>query len=156
MKITSIAATLGAAILLAGSPALASAADNQSAPIRLDNVQVEQSYGPQNDFNPGLVTVSFTNENDSPATDIIFALEANGRIIDRFEDVGSYAKGESVRHSFQDIQDNNNQQVAVEKVTFADGSVWNNPELALAPAIAAPAPAQLSDASLYPLVIGSF
>jgi len=141
MKITSVAAALSAAILLAGAPALASADDTTSAPIRLDNVRIEQSYGPKDEFAPGLVTVAFTNENDSPATDILFDLEDNGKVIDSFEDVGSYAKGQSVRHSFPDFQDDNNQQVVVDNVKFADGTSWSRPYDAAAMAV--PTPAQM-------------
>jgi hypothetical protein len=150
MKTTALAATLGAALLLAGAPVLASAADAQSGPIRLDKVQITQSYGPRDEFAPGLVTVAFTNENDSPATDIIFALVSDGKVIDRYEDVGTYTKGDTVRHSFQDIQDNNNQELAVEQATFADGTVWSNSEIAFEPTLTPPAAAQVSEESLFP------
>jgi hypothetical protein len=134
MKITSVTAALGAALLLAGAPALATAAEMQTGPIQLNKVEITQSYGDRNQFSPGLVTVAFTNQNASPATDIVFALESDGNVIDRYEDVGSYAKGETVRHSFQDIQIDNDQQLTVEKATFADGSVWSNGTVSYAPA----------------------
>ncbi len=141
MKITSITAALGAALLLAGAPALASADETTSAPIMLDNVQIEQPYGPKDQFSPGLVTVAFTNENNSPATDVVFDIQANGKIVGSFEDVGSYAKGESVRHSFPDFEDDDNQSVVVDNVTFADGSSWSRPYDATT--LDVPSPAQM-------------
>jgi hypothetical protein len=149
MKLTSVTAALGAALLLAGAPALAMAAEMQTGPIQLNKVEITQSYGVRDDFSPGLVTVAFTNQNDAPATDIVFALESNGNVIDRFEDVGSYLKGETVRHSFQDNEVANDQQLTVEKATFADGTVWNNGTVSYAPA-AAPQTHEVSSESLFP------
>lgn len=149
MKITSLA-TLAVAALLAGSPAIASAQTQSQSPIRLDRVEITQSYGSRDEFAPGLVTVAFTNENDAPATDIVFALESDGKVIDRYEDVGTYVKGETVRHSFQDAQIDNDQQLAVEKATFADGSVWSNPDTAFSPPITPAITHLVSEASLFP------
>jgi hypothetical protein len=149
MKITSVTAALGAALLLAGAPALATAAEMQTGPIQLNKVEITQSYGVRDQFSPGLVTVAFTNQNDAPATDIVFALESDGNVIDRYEDVGSYVKGETIRHSFQDDQINNDQQLTVEKATFADGSVWSNTEISYAPAHSA-ATHDVSIESLFP------
>lgn len=149
MKITSLSATLGIAILLAGSPVIASA-QTQSGPIRLDKVEITQSYGSLDEFAPGLVTVAFTNENDAPATDIVFDLQSGGKLLDRYEDVGTYAKGETVRHSFQDIQIANDQELTVEKATFADGSVWSNPDVAYATDPSPAAAKLVSEASLFP------
>jgi hypothetical protein len=121
------AATLGAALLIAGSPVVASAA-LQASPVRLDNVSIQQSYGVHNNFAyTGLVSVAFTNETAIPVTKIVFDVESqNGNVIARINDVGNYAQGVTVKHSFPDIQTNNGQQLAVESVTFADGSSWSN------------------------------
>jgi hypothetical protein len=150
MKITSVTAALGAALILAGAPAFASAAEAQTGPIQLDKVQITESYGVRDAFSPGLVTVAFTNQNDAPATDIVFALESNGQVIDRFEDVGSYPKGETVRHSFTDADVNNDQQLTVEKATFADGSVWNNNDISYAPPKSSSQNHEVSIESLFP------
>jgi hypothetical protein len=128
MTIKNTAATLGAALILAGAPALASAATTVSAPspVRLDNVQIAQYYGQFNDYFPGLVTVSFTNEAAKPVTDVVFDLEANGQVLRQYDDAGNYAQGSTVRHSFYDTEVGSGQTLAVESVTFADGTVWNN------------------------------
>jgi hypothetical protein len=149
MKLISATAALGVAVLLAGAPALASTIETQTGPIHLERVQITQSYGDRDQFSPGLITVAFTNQNDTPATDIVFALESDGKVIDRFEDVGSYAKGETIRHNFEDTQIANGQQLSVEKATFADGTVWSNAAVSYAPATSAPA-GERSAETLFP------
>jgi hypothetical protein len=131
MKLTSLTAALGTALFLAGAPLLASAADQApAAPIQINDVRIGQAFGSSTGFQPGLASVAFTNENSSPATEIVFALEnQKGQLIDRFEDVGNYAQGVTVRHDFTDIELGYNQKVAVEKATFADGSVWENSDI---------------------------
>jgi hypothetical protein len=127
MTIKTAAMMLGAALVIAGSPALASAAPLEASPVRLESVQITQSYGTFNDFAyPGLATVAFTNETAVPVTKVVFDLKANGNVIDRFTDVGSYREGALIKHSYQDNAINYNQNLSVESVTFADGSVWNN------------------------------
>jgi hypothetical protein len=148
--IKSLAATLGAAILLAGAPALASAAPTQVGPIHIDGVQlIEQAAAEDENYNrPDAVDISFTNSNRAPATDIVFALESNGAVIDQFNDVGSFAPGVRVNHRFaSDALTMGNAQLAVAKVTFADGTVWSDPTLA---AVAAPAPPQTVGVDVQP------
>jgi hypothetical protein len=130
-------ATLGAAIILAAAPAFASAADMQSGPIHIDNVQV--FGGNSTDDNdstivvPGSAAIAFTNLYTSPATDVVFALETKGYVVDRFDDVGSFAPGVSINHRFSENQVTDGMRVAVEQATFADGTVWHNPAVAQAP-----------------------
>jgi hypothetical protein len=134
-------AALGAALVLAGSPAFASAADGmQSGPIRIDNVQI---YGmavsdDENMNVPAYAAVAFTNQYDSPATDVVFVLENNGFVIDRFDDAGSFAKGVTIHHRFPESQPAIDQRVAVERVSFADGTVWTNSAVSVAPQPDAP------------------
>jgi hypothetical protein len=124
-------ATLGAALILAGSPAFA--ADMQSGPIHINNVQVHG--GNTTDANdstvivPGSTAIAFTNQYGFAATDVVFALENQGYVVDRFDDVGSFATGVTIDHTFAENQPNGAMRVAVEKATFADGTVWVNPAL---------------------------
>jgi hypothetical protein len=133
--ITTLTATLGAALLLAGAPALASA-DTQSGPIRIDSVHLVAQALTEREVAPDAALISFTNEGASAATDVVFALESeSGFVLDTYNDVGSFAPGVSVRHSFSDHNDaSRGQQVVVAKATFADGTVWTNPDVALVPA----------------------
>ena len=129
MTIKSAAATLGAALILAGAPALASAATTTVAPspIHVDSVQIEQTYGIFNNLFPGLVTVAFTNQATQPVTDIVFDLESsNGTFIRQYDDAGNVQPGKSVKHAFNNSDIGANQTLAVDSVTFADGTTWSN------------------------------
>jgi hypothetical protein len=135
--ITTLAATLSAALLLSGTPVLAAeATSQQTGPIHIDgaqlygqNIEDEDSDGSV----PNSVKIQFTNTNAMPATDIVFALESNGVVIGTVEDAGSFASGVKVSHTFFDDELSDSQQVAVEKVTFADGHVWNSPDVPASP-----------------------
>jgi len=133
--ITTLTATLGAALLLAGAPALASA-QTQSGPIRIDAVQLVSQSTSEHDIAPVAAEIAFTNQGTATATDVVFALESDsGYVLDSYNDVGSFAPGVSIRHSFNDHNDpTEGQRVAVAKATFADGTVWNNPAVTLEPA----------------------
>lgn len=135
MKIQLATATFGAAVLLAGAPAFASAPTDSTGPIQIDNVQAHGGGYEDNDgsFNvvPGSVSISIKNESNSPATNVVFALENNGYVVGRFDDRGNFAKGTTIKHSFALNQPGANETVAVEEATFADGTVWHNPAVAL-------------------------
>jgi hypothetical protein len=94
----------------------------------LDQVHITQSYGIFNDFFPGLATIAFTNQSPVTATSIVFDLHGyQGAVIAQYQDVGTYRQGATVRHSFPDIHTDNDQQISVSAVTFADGSSWSAP-----------------------------
>jgi hypothetical protein len=132
--ISTLTATLGAAALLAAAPALASAAgESQTGPISLDNVQIFSTPSPDVDYFPGFADITFTNNSNLPATSVEFALEANGVVLNRIDDVGSFAQGVTIKHRLADSDSSAGQKVAVAKVTFADGSVWTNPDVPQAP-----------------------
>jgi hypothetical protein len=138
VNIKRVTATLGAALILAGAPAFASAAGMQTEPIHIDNVQLfGGTFSDNNDDGvgswPGSLAVSFTNQYGSPATEIVFALETNGYVIDRFVDAGSFAAGATIKHTFAENQRGDDMRVAVEKAVFADGTVWQNPDVAEVP-----------------------
>jgi hypothetical protein len=101
---------------------------SQSAPIRLNDVQIAEASDTFNNFNYlGLVTVSFTNTSSMPATEIVFALwDRHGVFLNNIKDVGNYAPGAAVRYGFANLETALHQQLDVEKVTFADGSIWTN------------------------------
>jgi hypothetical protein len=128
-------AAFAVAVALAGAPAFAASPDAQSEPIHIDNVQIYgRSMSPEQDFvAPDSARITFTNQNDAPATDVIFALESNGYVVDRFHDVGSFAKGVKIHHLFPEHEMGADQRVAVEKATFADGTVWANDDVPPAP-----------------------
>ena len=124
MTIKHLAAALAATTIAAAAPAIASA--QTTAPIAINSVQNIPALGYLNTFNPGLLSVAFQNTSDVPVTDVVFELDANGKYLDRYEDVGSFAKGVTIAHSFNNWETALNQRVAVAEVKFADGSVWIN------------------------------
>jgi hypothetical protein len=133
-------ATLGAALIVAGAPALASAQTTQDGPVRLDNVSITQSYGVYNDFEPGRVSVSFTNQSAVAATGVTFDLtDAAGNVLAEYKDSGSYQPGATVRHSFEDIHVEDNQKIEIAAVTFADGTSWSAAATSAVPASIFPA-----------------
>jgi hypothetical protein len=127
MNLKAIAAT--AAVLVAGSPLAASA--QTTAPVAIADSQIQQSYGIFSDFAyPGLVTVSFVNNRNVPATEVDLNVEANGQVVDSFQDVGTFSKGVTIRHNFQTQATNLDQKVTVASVTYADGTTWSNEDAA--------------------------
>jgi hypothetical protein len=94
--------------------------------LHIDDVQIYgRSMSPEQDFVvPISAGITFTNQYNAPATDVIFALESKGYVVDRFHDVGSFAKGVKIRHLFPENEMGADQRVAVESAAFADGTVW--------------------------------
>ncbi len=131
--ITTLAATLSAALLISATPVLAAEATTpQAGPIHIDGVQLYGQNIEDEDSDgavPNSVKIAFTNTSASPATDVVFALESNGVVIGEVEDAGSFANGVTVSHTFFDDELSDSQQVAVEKATFADGTVWNSADV---------------------------
>jgi hypothetical protein len=131
-NITSLTAAVGAALLLAGSPALA--ADSAPAsPIQIDRVQVVDRASSDVANAPIGVDIAFTNQHAAPATHVVFALESRGIVTGYVNDAGSFAQGVTVNHNFADNSLSNVEHVAVAQATFADGTVWNNPNVSAEP-----------------------
>jgi hypothetical protein len=140
VNIKRAAATLAAALIVTGSPVLASAAQAQMGPIRIDNVQLF-GIAVNDDVNmnvPAIAQIAFTNEYDVPATEIVFVVERNGYVIDRFQENGIFAKGITVNERFPETNGGAGERVAVERASFADGTVWTNDAVATPPQAPAP------------------
>jgi hypothetical protein len=138
MKFKSLGAALAGAVILSSAPLLASAANSQTGPIHIDNVQV---WAPEDTSSagvalvyPGSVKIAFTNNSNSPATDVVFALLSNGSVATRINDVGSFANGVTISHEFAN-ENASIQDVAVAQAKFADGTVWNNPAVPAGPPV---------------------
>jgi hypothetical protein len=124
-------AILGAALIFTDSPAFA--AGVQSGPIHIDRLTVyggnTTNTNGENVYNPASATIAFTNQNNLPATEVVFALETHGYVLRRLDDVGSFATGVSIKHTFGENESASDLRVAVERATFADGTVWLNPDV---------------------------
>ena len=140
-SIRSIATLLAAAGIVALGPVAAGAVETSAdSPIAL-NATIARAAG----FFPGTTYVSFKNLSDTVATRVVFALEANGAYAGQFEDVGTFTKGATINHEFPNPSAAFDQSVAVAKVTFSDGSVWQNAALSAAhPVRQAASPLSLS------------
>jgi len=119
-----LVAGAAAALLLAGSASGAFAAEVQSDPIHVDDVQMTMQSTSDRGTMPIATRIAFTNEYSTAATHVVFLLEANGAVVDRFDDEGSFAPGVQVRHTFPEGQPGSS--VIVAAATFADGSTWQN------------------------------
>jgi hypothetical protein len=127
MNITSVAAVLGAAVMLAGTPAIAADMSSQTSPIAFDKVSIAPAID-YDQFAPGRVDVAFKNTNNVPATRIVFDLIGyRGALIAQFVDVGSFRQGVTVRHWFPDTHFDYDQQLEVDRVIFSDGTAWSGP-----------------------------
>jgi hypothetical protein len=134
MKVKIATVTLGAALILAGAPGLASVAAMQHGPIQINRVKVSGgSFSDPEGFEtttlPGAVAISFTNRKAATANDVVFGIEMNGHVAKRFNDVGSFSTGTTINHRFPENNPTGRMRVVVEKATFDDGSVWINPEV---------------------------
>jgi hypothetical protein len=129
MRIQSAIATLGAALILSGAPALASAADAQTGPIHINDVRVTGGGSAPNEVAlvPPSAEISFTNQYGSPATDVVFAIYSQGVELTQYDDRGSFAPGVVINHTFSESQALADQSATVVKATFADGTTWQNP-----------------------------
>jgi hypothetical protein len=139
MRNTSRTAALAAALLLAGAPALAladSMPDNTAgAPVQLNNVQFTAENTADGSFGPAAAEIAYTNASSQPATEVVFAVMSDGNVADMYDDVGTFSPGVLIDHTFPATETADASQVAVAQVTFADGSVWLNPDFATAPAV---------------------
>jgi hypothetical protein len=130
-KITPSTVTLAAALLLGTAPALA-AGGTQPGPVALDNVQFNQIYTPDFTTDPGTATVAFTNTASVPATDVVFAVTSNGNPVEIFDAAGKFSPGVRVSKNFATNVTAPDRDVVVQSVTYADGSVWINPDVNVA------------------------
>jgi hypothetical protein len=139
MNKKSVAAAIVAAFFATGVPAFAATAPTQGSAIRLDSVQIEQSYGVFNNFEAGVVQIAFTNTSAVPVTAVVFDLLGyQGRIIAQYNDVGSFAQGATMRHRFPNTHEDYDQKIQVGRVTYADGTTWEAPVRGTTPAIIFP------------------
>jgi hypothetical protein len=124
MNIKHAAASIAALTILAGGPTIALAANSVPIdPIAISNVNV-QPDGESDGVGPGFVSLQFQNTNTVAATEVVFELDVNGAKVSRFNDIGSFAPGVTIKHAFLNTSADGNAQLSVVKVKFADGSVW--------------------------------
>jgi hypothetical protein len=112
------------------APSLAYTPPTAAAPIRVDGVQLPPFTANEHNQMPRYITVSFTNQQAQPATDIVFGmLDGKGRLVDQYEDTGTFAPGVRIAAQvpFDQILDHVT-GMDVEAATFADGTTWTKNE----------------------------
>jgi hypothetical protein len=120
MKNLQIAA-VAASLLSVAAPA---AAMSNQGPIDVQSVTSVPASA-DDTLVPGVVQVVFQNTADVAAREVTFEItDLTGRTKD-VEDVGTFAKGATIRHSFQVIRGGDSAQVRVVRVELADGSSWS-------------------------------
>jgi hypothetical protein len=131
-----LVATLGAALVFTALPAFAIAASAPANPIHIDSAQLFVGGNSPDSNDPRYANIVFANQYGSPATEVVFAIERDGIVVDRIDDVGNFSAGTVINHSFvyDNLTNNSDITVAVVKANFADGTVWNNPDVADVPA----------------------
>jgi hypothetical protein len=131
MNVKLSTAILGAGIFSAGAPAF----DTSTGPIKIDNVQTSGGYYQDADADinvlPASIRIVFVNQANATATKVVFVLQTNGYVAARFNDVGTFSKGVPIHHSFplDPFGVKANLAVAVAEASFADGTVWQNPDV---------------------------
>jgi hypothetical protein len=127
MNIKHLAASLAALTIVAGGSSIALAGTNLSSdPIAINAVNVQPS-GESDTVGSGFVYVEFQNTGSINATQVVFELDVNGAKAGRFNDIGKFAPGVTIKHGFLNTSGNPNAQLKVIKVKLADGSVWVPP-----------------------------
>jgi hypothetical protein len=131
-----LVATLAAAVIAAGAPAVAGAASTiayTSDPIKVVSYSVESQAAIQlpdwgstySSFeSPASLSISFVNGATVAATRVEFAVR-EGRATELVVDKGTFAPGTSITKEFTVApQFGNAAAIEVREVTFADGSTW--------------------------------
>jgi hypothetical protein len=130
MNLKSFAVILGGALFLTTGAALP---QTQTGPIHIDGVSMyggnSESSADQTVITPGSVKIAFTNNRNVPAKRVRFVLVSGSAIVDRSDDVGTFSKGVTINYSFPTDAYKSISSAAVQKVNFADGTVWHNPNV---------------------------
>lgn len=125
-----LSAVMFAAALLTGAAAPAFGAD----PIHVESVQTYGGFYRDVNANvnllPAGVDVSFQNDADAPATDVVFDLVNDGAVVAQFNDVGRFTKGVRIDHSFplNPFSTHDRVEVVPAQASFANGTTWQNPD----------------------------
>jgi hypothetical protein len=79
----------------------------------------------------GVLTVAYQNQASSAATDVVFGLVSDGKLLTRSDDAGNFAPGAAIGHDLMLYQQIFPLKAAahcvVLGVQYADGETWLNP-----------------------------
>jgi hypothetical protein len=127
MNIKHVAAAFAALTIIAGGSSIAVAGTNlASNPIVVNAVNVQPS-GESDTVGSGFVYVEFQNTGSVDAKQVVFELDVHGARAGRFNDIGRFAPGVTIKHGFLNTSGDPNAQLNIVKVKLADGSTWVPP-----------------------------
>jgi len=127
MDIKHVATALCALTIFAGGPAIALAGTSISSdPITINLVNVQPS-GESDSVGTGFAYVEFQNTSNIVATQVVFELDVDGARVGRYNDIGTFSPGVTIKHGFLNTSGNANAQLSIARVKLADGSVWVPP-----------------------------
>lgn len=106
----------------------ASSVSTDGAPLTISGVDfVSHDSASGAGANGGLVTLSFENTADVPATDVTFDLSSAGQNLGDYDVRGTFAPGVEIQHeSFGTPSVIAPEQLSVAEIRYADGSTWQN------------------------------
>jgi len=129
MNIKRALSGIAAVTVLSAAPAAVFAQTaTPDGPVVLTHVQVSQPYSVGNGEArvPGSIDLSFRNTHNVVATDVLFVVRGDEKNPIYIDDAGTFSPGVDIRRTLADESPANGQSVAVERVTFADGTEWIN------------------------------
>jgi hypothetical protein len=129
MWLLSAIAAFAATLLLAGTPVLADTASPDTPPIQIKTAVVVPQLPGTNDG--GYVDITFTNERSVAATGIVFAIIDGGLPQQFIHDNGKFSPKVTISHTYGTTLTDRNDPVIVVEATFADGSSWSDPSVAV-------------------------
>jgi len=126
---TILGGALAASLLTLGLPM---AASSQTAdPVIINNVSTTKGHPVLGQ--PTIVSVSFENTSDVPATSVEFRLtDADGNQTD-VNDSGTFSKGAEIQQEYRIDRFGNDASASIVGVEFADGSSWGTAPAAPTP-----------------------
>lgn len=113
-------AAIAASILALAAPA---AAYTEQNPISVGNVYGSEGH----EKTPGVVRIEFQNTADAAAREVTFLVNDAAGNRAEVEDVGTFAKGVTIRHEFHVAKVTDGATATVVHVELADGSSWDAP-----------------------------
>jgi hypothetical protein len=113
-------AAIAASILTLAAPAAAYTIQN---PIEVQNVMASAGH----EETPGVVRIAFQNTTDSDVHEVTFRVNDVAGHRAEVKDVGTFAKGVTIRHEFHVAKVTDGATASVVHVELADGSTWDAP-----------------------------
>jgi hypothetical protein len=119
---------LAAGLVATAVPFAANAAAPARNTIALQSYHVDAADTLDGHSIPAALSVSFVNQGNVPATDVVFVVHSPDSADYRLDDKGTFSPGATIRHQFRgwDWNFQADSNVSIAAVTYADGSSWTS------------------------------